>query len=219
MQENTWIIIPAHNEEKNIIKVIRETKNYIKKIVVVDDGSKDNTYDVAKKQKVIVLGHMTNLGKGAALKTGCDFAIKQGAEKIVVLDADGQHEPKEIPRFLDALEDKDIVFGYRRFSKNMPWVFRFGNKAINLITRILYGINLRDTQCGYRAFTTDAYKKIRWNATDYSMESEMIAKAGRHHLKYAEIQIETIYGEKYKGTTAIDGIKIAVDMLFWRLKG
>ena len=135
------------------------------------------------------------------------------------MDADGQHEPKEIPRFLDALEDKDIVFGYRKFSRNMPWVFRFGNKAINLITRILYGMNLRDTQCGYRAFTTDAYKKIRWNATDYSMESEMIAKAGRHHLKYAEIQIETIYGDKYKGTTAIDGIKIAIDMLFWRLKG
>ena len=219
MQENIWVVIPAYNEEKNIIKVIRETKNYVKKIVVVDDGSKDNTYDVAKKQKVIVLGHMTNLGKGAALKTGCDFAIKQGAEKIVVLDADGQHEPKEIPRFLDALEDKDIVFGYRKFSRNMPWVFRFGNKAINLITRILYGMNLRDTQCGYRAFTIDAYKKIRWNATDYSMESEMIAKAGRHHLKYAEIQIETIYGDKYKGTTAIDGIKIAIDMLFWRLKG
>lgn len=213
----TWIIIPAHNESEKIGSVIDDVKKYCKNIVVVDDGSRDDTYGVAKSKKVVVLRHIVNLGKGAALKTGCDYVTKKEESNIIAIDADGQHEPKEIPKFLEALEEADIVFGVRKLNKNMPAVFRFGNWFINFVTYILYGLKLRDTQCGYRAFSTETYKRIRWNASDYSMESEMITNAGKKRLKYKEIPIETIYADKYKGTTVIDGIKVVLRMLGWRI--
>jgi len=210
MKQDFWVIIPAYNESRSIRDVVEGAKRYCKNIVIVDDGSRDTTYQVAKKTGAIVLRHIVNLGKGAALKTGCDFAIMHGADKIVVLDADGQHNPDEISKFVKLLEDCDIVFGYRKFTKNMPFVLRFGNVFINYAINLLYRMRLKDTQCGYRAFTAHAYKKIRWKALDYSMESEMIANAGKHKLKYTEIEIQTIYSDKYKGTTILDGFKIVL---------
>lgn len=217
--KDMWIIIPAYNEEKNIGDVIDKGKRYSDTIVIVDDGSKDKTYDVAKSKGVIVLRHILNLGKGAALKTGCEYAVDNEAKILVVLDADGQHDPDKIPGFLEALKDDDIVFGYRAFDENMPLVLKFGNWFISKMTRILFGLNLRDTQSGFRAFTADAYKKIRWKAQDYDMESEMIAKVGKYNLKYKEIPIQTIYLDKAKGTTVLDGIKIVMKMFWWKITG
>lgn len=216
MKANTWVVIPSFNEAKNIRIVISETKQYCKNIILVDDGSKDNTYELIKKEDITILRHIVNLGKGAALKTGCDFALRQDAKKLIVLDADAQHNPSDIPNFVKNLEGYDIVLGYRKRNKEMPFVLRFGNWSINKITKLLYNINIKDTQCGYRAFTANAYKKIRWKATDYSMESEMIANIGKRHLKYKEIPIQTIYSDRYKGTTIIDGIKIILNMVWWR---
>ena len=214
---NEIVIIPAHNEESNIAQVINNVKNHVNKIVVVDDGSTDDTYNKAKEENVIVLKHEINLGKGAALKTGCDFALNQGANKIVVIDADGQHRPKEIPKFLAALDKHDIVFSHRTENKAMPFVLKFGNVFINKLSSLLFRVNIKDNQCGYRAFTTQAYKKVRWNASDYYMETEMIINAGKHKLSYTEIPIETIYADRYKGTTILDGVKIVLKMLTWRL--
>lgn len=217
MNQDVWVVIPAHNEEKNIKDVVLEIKNYCENIVVVDDGSSDRTVELARKTGVVVLEHVVNLGKGSALKTGCDFAVKSGAKKIIVMDADKQHNPKEIPNFLEALEGKDIVFGYRGLNKDMPFIFRLGNSFINFIIHLLYGVRLKDSQSGYRAFTRDAYLKIRWQAMDYSLESEMIARVGKNHLKYTQIPIQTIYSDKYKGTTVVDGVKIVLRMFLWRL--
>jgi len=216
-KKNIWVVIPAYNESKNISNVLKKAKRYAQNIVVVDDSSKDNTYNLAKKEGVIVLSHIVNLGKGAALKTGCDFAIKKGAKILVAMDADAQHDPNEIPNFLNALKGNDVVLGYRRFHKKMPLIFRFGNLFISKTTKFLYGLNLRDTQCGYRSFTSDAYTKMRWDALDYSMESEMIANIGKYKFRYTEIPVPTIYSEKHKGTTFLDGIKIVINMIFWRL--
>ena len=213
--KDAWVIIPGYNEEKNIAKVIEKTQKFSKNIVVVDDGSSDKTAENAAK--AIVLKHIVNLGKGAALKTGVEYAIGQGAKYIIALDADGQHDPAMIPEFLDALEDCDIVFGYRKLSGKMPFVFRYGNWFINTMAEILFGIKLRDTQSGYRAFRADAYKKLRWDATDYFVETEMIANVGRKKLKYKQIPIATIYADRYKGTTVIDGIKIVLNMIWWRI--
>jgi len=214
---NIWVIIPAYNEEKLIGKVIRKTKRYIDNIIVVDDGSRDRTYDVAVRNRINSLKHIVNLGKGAAIKTGCEFAMKNGAEAIILLDADAQHDPKEIPNFLKSLKDVDIVFGYRKPSKQMPLILRYGNWFINKATNLLYNLSLRDTQCGYRAFTRKAYKKIKWEASDYSLESEIIANVGKKRLKYKEIPIQTIYSDKYKGTTILDGVKIVLNMVWWKL--
>jgi len=215
---DVWAIIPAYNESKRICPVIKGVRKYIKNIIVVDDGSKDNTYEVSKKQGIITLKHIINLGKGAAAKTGCDFASKKGAKKIILIDSDGQHDPMEVPRFLDALQKSEVVFGYRTFNRRMPFIFKFGNNFINFTIKLLYNIDLKDTQCGYRAFTSEAYKKIRWRASDYGMESEMIANIGKKHLIYKEIPIQTIYSDNYKGTTILDGIKIVFNMFLWRLR-
>jgi glycosyltransferase involved in cell wall biosynthesis len=219
VDKNIWVVIPAYNESKHISEVIKKTKKYCKNIIVVDDGSKDNTSELAKNLSVYVLKNIVNMGKGSSLKTGCDFAIKKNTDIIIVMDADGQHNPDHIPRLIKELEFNEIVFTHRKFSKHMPFILRFGNIMINRFTRLLYGVNLKDTQCGFRAFTSLAYKKIRWKAADYSMESEMIAKAGKHHLKYSEIEIETIYSDKYKGTTVLDGFKIVFNMIKLKFGG
>jgi len=218
MNEDIWVIIPAYNEGKHVGDVIDRTKKHIQNIIVVDDGSKDNTVEIAKKKGVIVLEHLLNMGKGTALKTGCEFALSKGAKIIIAVDADGQHDPVEIPNFINAVkEGNDIVFGYRKMSKAMPLVTKFGNWFISRMVWLLFEINLKDTQCGYRAFTADAYKKMLWEAKDYDVESEMIVKVGKNKLKYKEIPIQTIYSDIYKGTTVMDGIKIVSKMIWWKI--
>ncbi len=208
-----WVIIPSFNEKKNITEIIVRSKLICDNIVVVDDGSNDNTSELAKKEDVIVLTHPLNLGKGAALKTGCEYAIFKNASILIVMDADGQHKPEDIPRFIEALKDKDIVFGSRKLNKKMPFIFRLGNNFLSTISSLLFGIYIKDTQSGFRAFKSSIYPLIKWDANDYSMESEMIANVGKHKLKFKEITIDTIYGDKYKGTTVIDGLKIGLRML------
>lgn len=217
MNKKIFAVIPAHNEEKHIYSIVKKTEKYVDKVVVVDDGSRDKTGEMARKGKAIVLRHLVNLGKGATLKTGCDYAAKNNANFIIAIDADAQHNPEDIPRFLESLKGHDIVLGYRKLNRKMPFVLKFGNWFINKTIRFLYGIKIRDSQCGYRAFTAKAYKKIRWKASDYSMESEMIAKIGKYKLSYAEIPIATIYSDRYKGTTVLDGIKIVFNLLLWKL--
>jgi hypothetical protein len=137
---------------------------------------------------------------------------------MIVLDADGQHKPEDIPRFLSRIKKGDkIVFGYRNDLDKMPFILQFGNWFINQTIHLLFGLEFIDSQSGFRAFTRDAYRKIRWDAIDYSMESEMIANLGKHKMQYSQIPIPTIYHDSYKGTTIKDGIKIVINMLFWRL--
>jgi glycosyltransferase involved in cell wall biosynthesis len=219
-QEDTFIVIPAHNEEKNLPRVLEEAKKLsknLRNIIVVDDGSKDKTSQVAKDHQVILLKHLVNLGKGSALRTGCDYALLQGAKHLVVLDADGQHDPKEVPRFLELLKSHDLILGTRKMASNMPFVLKFGNRFINRAFSTFYGIRVHDSQSGYRAFTAEAYKKIRWETTDYFMETEMLIKASKHNLNYVEIPIQTIYSDNYKGTTVLDGFKIVSKLIGWKV--
>ena len=218
MKKKVFVIIPAYNESERIGPVIKKAKKYCKNIVVVDDGSKDNTQTVAEKEKVTVLRHIVNLGKGAALKTGCDYALKKGAETLIVMDSDGQHQPEDIPRFLKALGKKDIVFSARKRSKEkMPFVLRFGNWVISTVNKILFGVEVKDATSGYRTFTAKTYKKIKWQSTGYTVEAEMIANVGKNRLKYGELMIKTIYSDDYKGTTIMDGVKIVLNMIWWKL--
>lgn len=220
LKRDAWVIIPSFNEEKRISAVLKDVKKITKNMIVVDDGSKDSTFDIAKMHRVTVLRHIVNMGKGAALKTGCDLAVSRGAKILVVMDADGQHKAEDVPRLVKTLlrNKLDIVFGGRKLNKNMPSVLKLGNYGLYFLTKLLYGVRVRDTQSGFRAFTSKAYRKIRWNSRDYAMESEMIANTGKNNLKYAEIPIKTIYLDKYKGTTVMNGLKIGLESILWKFR-
>ncbi|MBI2549603.1 glycosyltransferase family 2 protein [Candidatus Woesearchaeota archaeon] len=217
---NFYIIIPAHNEGKNIGRVIERTKKFVpgNRIVVVDDGSRDGTAAEAKRHNVAVLRHQINLGKGAALRTGCQYAYAKGAEALVFMDSDGQHDPEDLPRIVAALAGNDIVFTYRdRRSQHMPFVKKFGNAFIDLVMKLLFHINVTDTQCGYKAMTRAAYEKLGLMSNDYSIESEIAAKTGKYRLKFTQLLIRTFYSDRYKGTTVFDGINIVLKMLWWKI--
>lgn len=222
MAKKIAAIMPAWNEEKHISEVIKRVKAVAIKnkleldLIVVDDGSTDNTSKESKKAKAdFVLKHIINLGKGNAARTGCDFAYKEKYTTIILMDSDGQHEPEDIPRFLEALKNTDIVYGYRTSEGKSPMLMNIGNWGLTFLTKIMFGSKIRDTQSGYRAFRKKIYKQIRWESKQYGMETEMIVNA--KGLKYKEIPIKTIYLDNYKGTTPVHGIKILIQMIKWKL--
>lgn len=215
-----YVIIPAHNEGRNIGPVLERTKKFVagSRIVVVDDGSKDSTAAEAKRHNVTVLRHPINLGKGAALRTGCQYAYGKGADALVFMDSDGQHDPEDLPRITAELSGNDIVFTYRdRGSQHMPFVKKLGNASIDLMMKLLFHINVTDTQCGYKAITRTAYEKLNLMSNDYSIESEVAAKTGKYRLKFSQLPIKTIYADRYKGTTVFDGVNIVLRMLWWKI--
>ena len=217
---NFYVIIPAHNEEAHIGAVLEKTKKFAEagKIIVVDDGSRDRTAAEAKKHGVTVLRQVINLGKGAALRTGSVYAHRKGADALVFLDSDGQHDPADIPRIMAALEGNDLVFTYRSMkSSRMPMVKKIGNTFIDAMMRLLFHINVTDTQCGYKAMTGKAYEKLRLISNDYSIESEIAAKTGKSRLKFTQVPIATTYQDRYKGTTIFDGVNIVMKMLWWKI--
>ena len=219
-KNEVFVVIPGYNEEKRVGPVIRSvlSKGY-RNIIFVDDGSKDDSRRIAKDAGATVLRHDINMGKGVAAKTGCDYALKKGAKIICLMDADGQHKAEDLEKLVKKINETraDIVFGYRPLNREMPAVMKFGNWFISTATQVLQGIKLKDTQSGFRCFTAQAYKKIRWSAQDYSMESEMIANVAKNRLRFAEEKIDTVYLDRFKGTTVLDGIKIVINILKYKL--
>lgn len=212
------VVIPAYNEEKTIGNVLLEAKKYVSLIVVVDDGSDDQTAEIAEKLNVKVLHHAANLGKGAALKTGCQAAVNLGAKIIITMDADGQHKPEDIPRFINVLQNKkvDLVLGSRNLGFGMPLVRILGSKIVSFFIAKLFNIYITDPLCGFRAFTRKSYQKLIWDSSDYAVETEMIARAGINKINFVEIPIETVYIDKYKGMSILDAYRVIATIFKWR---
>ena len=219
------VIIPAHNEAKHISSVLSKIPTTLYgatvETFVVDDGSKDNTHQVARSfPHVRVVRHRTNLGKGAAAKTGCDAACRLGADIIVLMDADGQHRPEDIEKLVKPLlvETKPIlVIGAREIGGCMPMTMQIGNKLLTAATNLLFGVQTKDSQSGFRAFRASHYASLRWLSPNYAMEAEMLILAAQHKLTCVDVHIPTIYLDNYKGTTVLDGVRVLQTLLKWKI--
>lgn len=192
-------IIPAYNEEEAIAKVVEGVKNY-SDVLVVNDGSSDKTSSLAKNAGAHVLSHSQNLGKGAAIKTGLKFSIRENYDNIILLDGDGQHDPQYIPLLLDGMENADVIIGSRFLGvnpENMPIQRRLSNGITTQLIRFVTGYHITDSQCGFRVISKKAapfFVNISYN--DYVYESEVLCKASQNRLVVAEVPIECVYGNE-----------------------
>lgn len=218
------VVLPAHNEAKRIGPVLEELLSlsfgHDVLPIVVDDGSRDATGDIALDAGATVVRHRTNLGKGAAVKTGCDAACRLGADIVVLMDSDGQHRPADIPAMVaPLLEDfgvPQLVVGTRAFNAEMPIVMKTGNYIFRWLVGMMFAIAVRDTQSGFRAFQASVYPRIRWASSDYAMETEMLILAACHGVRFEEVGIDTIYMDNHKGTTPLDGLRILKTLCKWK---
>lgn len=154
-----------------------------------------------------------------AMKTGADFAFSKGARAIIFLDADGQHDPGEIPMFIEFFKNGfDVIFGSRRPGLDTPFIRYLGNKFASIYIRVLFGVYVSDILSGYRGLTQNAYKLLKWDSPRYGVEAEIVARLGRNSrkLKWIEFPIESIYKDKYKGVTLVQAIKILGETLLWK---
>lgn len=217
-----YILIPAYNEGPAIKSVIDEViKSGWKNIIVVDDGSRDSTYTEAKKTKAVVLRHSLNRGKGAAVKTAFAAAQKLGADAVVTIDADGQHDPSDIQKLVAALhKGYDVVLGTRNFAElHIPRYKAFANKLGNFFTWMLYGIWVQDSQSGIRAYSKHALSCIRINSDRYEFESEIVRELRVNRLKWIEVPITVRYTkyamQKANKQSLMSALKTALRLLLF----
>jgi UDP-N-acetylglucosamine---dolichyl-phosphate N-acetylglucosaminyltransferase len=220
-----YIVLPAFKEARVIKKVIRDIKEEgYKNIIVVDDGSPDNTYNKGRETGVLTLKHSINRGKGAATQTGIDAALLLDADFIVTMDSDGQHNPKEIKLLLEPLlkNEADVTIGSRMLNgKDMPKSRKMMNTLANIVTYIFFGIYVSDSQSGFRAYTRESLNGVYTHLDRYEFESEMLGQVKKQRIK--EIPIKVIYSDhsynKYKGIKnfspqgLLNGIAMVVRMI------
>jgi glycosyltransferase involved in cell wall biosynthesis len=215
------VVIPVFNEEVTVGNVVTRTKKILEKmgvtyeVLVVDDGSKDSSADVAEDRKATVL-RTVHQGKGFALRSGFKHAT---GELVITLDADGSHKPEEIPMVLRYLmEDKaDFVIG-SRFSKSennkikIPKINRTGNKIFNNLTRYLTGVKITDSQSGFRAIRVSLINRMKLKSRGYEVESEMLVKALRMEARVMETPIS--FDQRTVGNSKLDPIQDGIKILY-----
>jgi len=192
------VCIPAYNEEKNIAKVIIDTKKYADKIIVIDDGSTDYTPQIAQELGVTLIRHEKNLGKGAALGTGFKYAMEYLPEIIVTIDGDGQHDPNDIPSLIKPILEKecDVVIGSRSDKTKMPKYRKIGFNVISFLNKKATNTKIRDLQSGFRAYSKKSINAIAHKRfQDYSAEFEQLNFLIHEGFEVKEVSVEL----KYKG--------------------
>ncbi|MEM4004965.1 MAG: glycosyltransferase family 2 protein [Desulfurococcaceae archaeon] len=193
--------IPAYNEERTIAAVIIKTQKHVDRVIVCDDGSTDLTGEIARRMGAEVLVHERNRGKGEAIKTLLHRALELGADVIITLDADGQHDPDEIPKLVAPIlrGEADVVVGSRfitSVSAEMPRYRLFGTRVINWLVKRYARVEVKDIQSGFRAFTRNAAEvALKAEAKGYSIEQEQLTLMARAGLRIVEVPINV----RYKG--------------------
>ncbi|MFX0077844.1 MAG: glycosyltransferase family 2 protein [Candidatus Hermodarchaeota archaeon] len=192
-------VIPAYQESRAIDRVITIARKYCTHVVVVDDGSTDNTGKIAEATGATVLRHPTNLGKGAALRTGFNYTVKKQYDVVITLDGDLQHNPHSIPRFLDKIKQGyDIIVGsrYQTQSEDMPFARKLSNLITTTVLRLIFKVPVTDSQSGYRAFKRRVLETIPVRDNGFAAETEILIDAQRAGFLISEVPIATSYGEE-----------------------
>ncbi len=195
-RETVLAIIPAYCEARFIADVVRRVMQYVETVLVVDDGSPDDTAAESETAGANVIRHPTNLGKGAALKTGLAYAISTGAEYFLFLDGDGQHDPADIPGFLDAINGSgfDLVVGNRMLNlESMPLIRRWTNQVMSWQIGRICKMPIPDSQCGFRLARKALLPVLMAPSDRFEFETESIILAARHGFRLGFVPIRTIY--------------------------
>lgn len=221
---NVTIIIPAYNESRAIGKVVAELKRYrYNSVIVVDDGSSDETSEVAHRAGAYVFRHMINRGLGGAIGTGIRAALANCQSQLfITIDADGQHDVRDIKRMLNVFDREkcDVVIGSRMVSpEGMPWHRQAANHFSNIITRFLFGVWTSDSQSGFRGFTREAAEKINIQTNRMEVSSEIFREIKKHGLVFREIPIRVIYTtySLSKGQSFRTGLQTLSKLIIYRL--
>lgn len=224
------IILPAYNEGKVIRKVLQNiiyetkgNKQFLIDIILINDGSLDDTAKQAQDLKVSVVSHLINMGSGAATRTGLEYAKRLDYDFAVTIDADGQHSPKDLVNVINKLIEAnyDLVIGSRLLdTKGMPSHRVIGNRLLNLVTRILFGVSVTDSQSGLKAFSRKAIEQIEIRSNGFEFCSEIVWRAKQKNLKIIEIPIEAIYTDYslQKGQNNINALRIIKNLIRQKLR-
>ncbi|WP_292881198.1 glycosyltransferase family 2 protein [Methanobrevibacter sp. UBA188] len=218
----TYVVLPAYNEATRIQPVLESIAEKGYNMVIVNDGSTDNTLDVILESKrkypnqIHVFSLMINRGVGVATQTGFDAVLNFNPKYVVSMDSDGQHSADDLDKVIKPLVtgEAQAVIGVRPL-EDMPRSRNYANAIMNFLTKIFYRVDVSDSQTGFRAITRDALDKITINATGYLISSEFIREINDNDIPFAEVPIETIYTPETqaKGTNTTAAIKILLQMI------
>ncbi|MBI5655078.1 glycosyltransferase family 2 protein [Candidatus Uhrbacteria bacterium] len=215
-------VIPALNEAARIGETVQKVRSYVDGVVVVDDGSVDATAEAARADGVTVLKHVINRGQGAGLKTGTEAALLLGADVVVHIDADGQHDPSFIPALVEPIKagDADVVMGSRFMglqAVGVPFSRKLLHRAIRIFNSLVMGIprKLTDPQSGLRAMNDKAARNLDFKQDRMAHCSELLRLITRSDLRWQEVPVRVVYSEDTlaKGNKNMDAVKIAWQLL------
>lgn len=208
----TVALIPAFNEERFIGSIVLGTRMYVDQVIVVDDGSTDQTADIARRAGATVIQHLENQGKTAAVNTGFAYARRMQPCAVVMLDGDGQHAPDDIPALLHPIEEgaSDIVIGSRFLSvrSEIPAYRKVGQHGLTLMTNLASGVSLTDSQSGFRAFSVAALQHLWFSQDGFAVESEMQFLVREHRLSLTEVPIKVTYADPAKRNPVRHGVQV-----------
>ncbi len=210
-ESNIFIVIPTYNESKTIGAIVRALEQRGFRVIVIDDGSKDNTIVEANKFGAELIAHAKNAGKGRCIREGLEYAMENNCEVVITMDGDGQHSLRDIDKFIDEYKKSgsDVILGNRLHNpKKMPFLRRCVNRFMSFIISLLIIERVDDSQCGYRLISRKGIEKMKLSTTKYEIESEMIMEAKRRGLKISSVNIDSIYeGEASQINPFLDTVR------------
>ncbi|MBC8436258.1 MAG: glycosyltransferase family 2 protein [Candidatus Omnitrophica bacterium] len=205
------VLIPTFNEAGAIGSLIEKILRHDLSVIVVDDGSRDNTSVIAREKGAVVLRNPANEGKGASLKKGFNFALEQNYDAVITMDGDGQHRPDDIPYFMRLAQysQSGIFIGNRMSrSANMPLLRLLTNKFMSWLISAIAKQRIPDTQCGFRLIKKEVLERLKLRTSKYETESEILIKAARAGFKVESVPIKSVYsGEKSKINPFVDTLR------------